>query len=204
MTISTSSNNVVSQGNGVTINFNYGFLMDSASHAVVKYTDVNGIVSTIAVGQYTLTGVGNPAGGTYSYQPGGNPMPVGSTLQLLRVLPTIQGTNLQNQGNLYPAVIEAALDYLTMLIQQISPGSAVVFPQTSYSDMEVPTGTINGANAIFTIAHIPIPAISLLLFKNGVLQIAGVDYNLVNSTITYVVLAKPQIGDSHVCSYRYS
>lgn len=72
----------------------------------------------------------------------------------------------------------------------------------TYSDAEVPTGTIDSANAVFTLAHTPSPAASLQLFRNGVLQRAGgVDYTLVTATITYV--AAPTTGDTHVCSYRY-
>lgn len=46
-------------------------------------------------------------------------MPIGSTLTLTRVLPILQGVTVSNQGNFYPQVIDAALDYLTMVCQQI-------------------------------------------------------------------------------------
>lgn len=72
-----------------------------------------------------------------------------------------------------------------------------------FVDVEVPTGAIDGVNAAYTLAHAPVSS-SLLLFKNGVLQRAvGVDYTLVGSTITYIAAAILQVGDTHVCSYRY-
>lgn len=121
MSLSVTQNTVTVQGNGATVNFNYGFLMDSAAHVVALYTDPTGIASDVSAAvQATITGVGNPAGGTFSYQPGGAPMPVGSTLTLYRIVPYVQGTTLQNQGNLWPTVIETALDYLTMAVQQIA------------------------------------------------------------------------------------
>lgn len=72
----------------------------------------------------------------------------------------------------------------------------------TFADAEVPTGAINSSNTVFTLAHTPSPAVSLQLFRNGVLQRAGgIDYTLATATITYV--AAPTTGDTHVCSYRY-
>lgn len=52
---------------------------------------------------------------------------------------------------------------------------------------ETPTGTINGSNAIFTLANSPSPAGSLKVFLNGAFQTAaGEDYTLVGDTITFV------------------
>jgi hypothetical protein len=72
----------------------------------------------------------------------------------------------------------------------------------SFVDAEVPTGTINGANASFTLSQSPSPAASLELYRNGVLQTAGgTDYTLSSTTITYVTA--PNSGDTHVAYYRY-
>lgn len=68
-------------------------------------------------------------------------------------------------------------------------------------DSEVPTGTINGSNADFTLAQTPATG-SLHLYLNGVRQIAGgVDYTLATNTITYV--SAPVTGDTHIADYRY-
>ena len=58
---------------------------------------------------------------------------------------------------------------------------------------EVPGGTINGVNNTFTLSQAPA---TLILFKNGVEQKAGVDYTLSSSTITFLAGATPQTGDS--------
>jgi hypothetical protein len=75
--------------------------------------------------QYTITGIGNATGGTVTYPlSGGSPIPAGSSLTIQRVLPIIQGTSLSNQGPTF-ASIESALDYLTMLIQQVDELTAL-------------------------------------------------------------------------------
>ncbi len=80
----------------------------------------------------------------------------------------------------------------------------VAVPPTvpNFTDNAVPSGTVDGNNAIFTVPSIPNPAGSLQLFRNGVLQQAGgIDYTLASATITYVTA--PLLGDTHVCSYRH-
>src|SRR5581483_8029648 len=47
-----------------------------------------------------------------------------------------------------------------------------------YVDNEVPGGVVDGANVSFSLAGRPAPATSLTLFRNGMLQKAGLDYSL--------------------------
>jgi hypothetical protein len=67
---------------------------------------------------------------------------------------------------------------------------------------ETPAGTINGVNDTFTLAEEPDPADSLSLFKNGVLQDAGVDYTLVTDTVTFAAGSIPLTGDVLLASYQ--
>jgi hypothetical protein len=72
----------------------------------------------------------------------------------------------------------------------------------TFADAEVPTGTINGSNVTFTLAHTPSPAASLNCFENGISQRAGgADLTLATATITYAVA--PPTGATLVCYYRY-
>lgn len=75
----------------------------------------------------------------------------------------------------------------------------------SFSDNETPTGTINGANLTFTLAHTPSPAGSMQCYKNnGVTLAGGADYTLATATITFAsTTATPQTGDTLRCWYRY-
>jgi hypothetical protein len=83
-----------------------------------------------------------------------------------------------------------------------TPAGTAVVP--NFADAETPSGTIDGSNAAFTLAHTPSPGGSLQLFKNGrVMMPAGVDYTLSAGTITYTSGSKPQTGDVHIAWYRY-
>jgi hypothetical protein len=74
----------------------------------------------------------------------------------------------------------------------------------NFADAETPGGTINGTNAAFTLANAPSPALSLELYRNGLLQsVANGDYTLAGNTITFAAGAIPQTGDSLTASYRH-
>jgi len=64
---------------------------------------------------------------------------------------------------------------------------------------EIPTGTMNGTNTVFTLSSAPDPASSLLLFLNGIEQLPGTDYTLSGATITYTVA--PSATDWHMAWY---
>lgn len=78
----------------------------------------------------------------------------------------------------------------------------------AFVDQEVPAGTIDGTNAVFTLANTPSPAASLQLFRNGVLQKAGTDYALSGAVITFQTGSIPMPGsggnpaDLLLASYR--
>jgi hypothetical protein len=71
-----------------------------------------------------------------------------------------------------------------------------------FIDDEIPSGVINGSNAIFTITTVPSPATSLHVFRNGLLMKLGYDYTLSGTTITFVTGAIPQSGDTLIATYR--
>ena len=72
----------------------------------------------------------------------------------------------------------------------------------TFADNETPTGSINGSNVTFTLAHTPSPAASLNCFENGVQQRAGgADFTLATATMTYG--AAPPTGATLICNYRY-
>ena len=66
-------------------------------------------------------------------------------------------------------------------IQQIDGGGYFVYNET-------PSGTINGVNDTFTLAHAPNPSSSLTLTLNGQVLIQGSDYTLSGSTITMTTI----------------
>ena len=72
----------------------------------------------------------------------------------------------------------------------------------NFTDEEVPAGLANGANLSFTLSSVPAPTSSLALYRNGVLQKAGLDYSLSGNTIQFLTVSTPQTGDTLVASYR--
>lgn len=79
-------------------------------------------------------------------------------------------------------------------------GTAVTGP--AFVDHEAPTGTLDGTNAVFQLSQAPEPASSLHLYRNGILQRAGVDFTVNGSGITFLPVSIPQPGDILSASYR--
>ena len=67
---------------------------------------------------------------------------------------------------------------------------------------EVPTGTVDGANAAYTVANAP-TAGTLRVHKNGIRQKAGAgnDYTFAGTTITFEAGNLPQTGDVLLVDY---
>ncbi len=86
----------------------------------VYFTDASGNSVLLNNTQYSISGIGNANGGTVTYPLSGSPIATGTSLTMIRILAYQQLTDLINQGGYYPDVVEAALDYLTMLTQQLT------------------------------------------------------------------------------------
>jgi hypothetical protein len=68
---------------------------------------------------------------------------------------------------------------------------------------EVPTGVIDGTNAVFTLAHTPEPGTEMV-FMNGLVQQAGAgdDYTISGPTITFPVA--PPLNTTLSVTYWYN
>jgi hypothetical protein len=74
----------------------------------------------------------------------------------------------------------------------------------SFADGEIPAGSINGANTVFSLVNSPSPVGSLDLYLNGLLMNQGGDYTLSNNIVTFVTASTPQSGDTLLASYRFA
>ncbi len=74
--------------------------------------------------------------------------------------------------------------------------------QPSFIDSEALSGIVDGANNLFGISTVPDPTTSLAIYRNGILQKAGQDFNLTGSAIQFLIGATPQPGDTLLASYR--
>jgi hypothetical protein len=79
---------------------------------------------------------------------------------------------------------------------------SVTLPGIGFIDAEVPSGSINGANASFTLFQTPNPAASVAIYRNGLRLMSNVDYTISGSSIAFVTNLVPQAGDVLLCSYR--
>ena len=79
--------------------------------------------------------------------------------------------------------------------------TAIVPPAPTVTDVydEVPAGTIDGTNRVFTLAATPIAGTVRLYFNSG-RQKAGVDYTVTGRTIT--LSFSPRAGDVLFADYR--
>jgi hypothetical protein len=71
-----------------------------------------------------------------------------------------------------------------------------------FAESETPAGAVDGSNRSFTLQSAPLPASSLQLFRNGLLQRDGLDFTLTDNILTFFVVAVPQPGDVLQASYR--
>lgn len=70
----------------------------------------------------------------------------------------------------------------------------------NFADSEIPTGTINGVNSSFTLAHSPNPGASLMLIQDGILlSPSGVGFTLAGNHVT---TTNPPIANL-LAFYRY-
>lgn len=107
---------------------------------------------------------------------------------------TLSGANVTFVSNSTPKSGDILLAYYRL------PGTG---PLATFVDDEIPGGTYDGSNLIFTLSETPNPAASLKLFKNGTLLQQGADYTLSGSTITFARQSvTPQPGDSLYAYYR--
>jgi len=119
MTLTTTSVKAVAQGNGATTVWPYTFLIPAETDLIVTLVEIaSGNPTVLAPSVYTVTGIGNPAGGAVTYPLSGSPLASTFDIVVERLVPDVQETDLTNQGGAYPQDIEDALDYLTMITQQ--------------------------------------------------------------------------------------
>jgi hypothetical protein len=130
MTVTTQASKIIYQGNGATTAFSFTFEIPEASDAFVYFTAVDGTQTLVNSATYSISGLGNSAGGTLTYPLVGSAIAVGTKLTIQRVMPLTQEVDLVNQDGFYPEVVESGLDTLEFQIQQLQEqySRAIIFP----------------------------------------------------------------------------
>lgn len=120
MTLATTSTKAVAQGNGATTSWPYTFLIPSLDSVVMTLIDIaSGNPTVIPPANFSITGLGNPTGGAVTYPLSGSPLTAATQIVVERFVPETQETDFTLQGAVYPTDIEDALDYVTMICQQL-------------------------------------------------------------------------------------
>lgn len=139
-TVVTAAYSTLAIGTGSQTVFPFSFVGVGAQYIAVLYTDASGNQTALTQGagsnQYQVSlaaPVGGQTwgvGGTVTYNPGGSPIPVGSSLTIYRALPLYQTISLQNKGSVSQLGLAAEQmgDLLTMQAQQTAGqfGRAIV------------------------------------------------------------------------------
>lgn len=117
MSVESSVSKVAFTGNNSTVTpYNVPFRIDNATDlVVVARLTATGVETTLAGGQFTVTGLGNPAGCTVTTAAA---WPNTYTLTFYREVPATQLTTYASNDSFPAASHERALDKLTYLVQQ--------------------------------------------------------------------------------------
>ena len=115
------SNTVVKNvytGNGSTTVFPYTFDLDTddGANVGVYVANAQGISSKVAASGYTI----DTTAKTVTYPKTGDPLASGLKITICREIPNKQELNLENLGPFYAEDIEATLDRIVMMIQQLN------------------------------------------------------------------------------------
>ena len=119
MSLSSTINKQIYDGNGATSVWSFSFPVLEAGHLSVIFTDGAGLETVLSSSLYSVSGIGDPSGGSVTYPLLGSPIALGTKLTLLRTVPYTQTTVLSNQGGYYPEVVERRFDQIYMALQQL-------------------------------------------------------------------------------------
>lgn len=124
MTISKLSNKspvyAINGTNSQVVQYSFLFLALSAAHIRVYIKNAAGVVTQLVLNSdYTvpLSSLNNESGGVIEFAIGKVPA-TAVKMQIYRIIPLLQETNLSNSGAWYPKTHEDVFDYLTMQNQQ--------------------------------------------------------------------------------------
>ena len=97
------------------------------------------------------------------------------------------------------ASINAAIAALQAQVANATGSSVTI--SASFVDRDVVSGTLDGNNASFTISQVPVSG-SLAIYRNGLLQTAGIDYTLTGAAVTFMPNSVPRSSDGLTAYYR--
>lgn len=118
MTIETTVNKTIQSGNGSNKDFDFAFEIPDEDSLSLTKRGSDGTETAITT-NFTVTGIGDEAGGTVNYPTSGSALAANEKIIIKRVVALKQPENLRNQGDYSLEDIEDALDRAVMLCQQL-------------------------------------------------------------------------------------
>ncbi len=103
-------------GNDVADSFAYNFKINDTSELSVYEKDDSGVIALLKTTDYTVSGAGNPSGGSVTRVAGA--LPTGYTWVIRAAYTATQNTAFASQGGFFPDVHEHAFDKLSYIAQQ--------------------------------------------------------------------------------------
>jgi hypothetical protein len=117
MTVATEVASITHTGNGVLTQFSIPFKFLSNDDIQVSLITIStGAAQILNAAQYTLNGAGDEDGGTVTYSPALSAL---YKLKVERVMAFTQDLGLEREGGFFPEVVEAQLDRIVMMVQQV-------------------------------------------------------------------------------------
>ena len=130
MTVSITLCKIIVPGNGTQTVFTYNFELPVGALYALIYTDANGNQTTVPSSAYSVSGIGNASGGSFTYPLTGAGIAAGTSLTFIRQTPFTQATSLGLNGGYSSTVVEGGLDWIVYQVQQLAEqvGRAVQIP----------------------------------------------------------------------------
>jgi hypothetical protein len=194
MTVSSTNRLASFTGNGALSVYPFTFMVFQPSDLVVVEENTSTGVSTPLVLDTNYSVSLNADQDDY---PGGaitllgGALATGLTLSITSAVPNTQNTDLTNSGGFYPEVITAALDKLTILVQQLALSVAENYAtlQAEINALQLSAVSLGYLETISTAGQTVFTAPSytpgtnlLLVTSGGVLLTNGLDYTETSST----------------------
>lgn len=146
MTVSSTTRQVAIAGNGVTTVFPYTFkIADEDDLKVYSKVIATGVETLLSSADYTVTGIGEDAGGNVTYPLVGSPLASTHQLVIKRELEYLQETAFPRYSAYHAETLEDLLDRIVMMVQQL----AALISQTELgTNVYVLRGVGGTANAV--------------------------------------------------------
>ncbi|MDQ8050688.1 glycosyl hydrolase family 28-related protein [Luteibacter sp.] len=117
MTVPTTTNKVIGEGDGLATVFPFTFgTLPSGDLVVTLFDTIGTPILQTEFTNYTVLGKGAEDGGSVVFVV---PPPAGYTVLIQRILSTAQPDDLKNQGSYYPRTVERMFDRRAMVDQQL-------------------------------------------------------------------------------------